>query len=258
MWRVLAALLSSSSADIATVPTMPTGSYILGMLAPTAKFMFYAFALLLFVILLTLVAASERARANAAERAQPAPLQFLSRACLACGDLSADQLCDIGCPSCADCTLRWYRSETQPSCLGCGERPSRAIVDAVISHAARIGATTGPLRVVGAEETARWHGTPRTARQQARLSPRSAQRVARDFRALRRDAANLGIAPCPRCGESVSHFREDGCHAVTCGACGATFCWLCRADGPYMCECDANCDYRCTACAPSPDDLDDS
>eukprot|EP00747_Dinoflagellata_sp_TGD_P124652 gnl/TRDRNA2_/TRDRNA2_174035_c4_seq12.p1 gnl/TRDRNA2_/TRDRNA2_174035_c4~~gnl/TRDRNA2_/TRDRNA2_174035_c4_seq12.p1 ORF type:complete len:277 (-),score=17.12 gnl/TRDRNA2_/TRDRNA2_174035_c4_seq12:56-793(-) len=40
---------------------------------------------------------------------------------------------------------------------------------------------------------------------------------------------------CPGCGEGILHYRNDGCHTMTCKRCNKQFCYVCGA--PYPCRC---------------------
>ncbi len=31
---------------------------------------------------------------------------------------------------------------------------------------------------------------------------------------------------CPRCNEAVTHYKDDGCHSVSCPACACSFCYV--------------------------------
>lgn len=163
-----------------------------------------------------------------------------------------------GCDACVTCTCTWFRSTRDPACARCNGPASLEMINAVIAHTRSLRLTTGPLRVVGAEEAARWRGEPLSAaaggRAAAPVSPRSSARQARDFRALKREAPKLGVKPCPSCGESCQHFKNDGCHSVECGECGLCFCYVCGGtDGDCACT---DCSSACVHCADVPDGVD--
>jgi hypothetical protein len=137
--------------------------------------------------------------------------------CCACAESceSFPKCFENNCSACALCTLQWYRSQRAPTCVNCGVPASRAQIRKTISISKAIGETMGPLREVGPEEEARWLGVePPAAQPRTPLSPRSSSRAARDYRALKREAPKIGVKECPACGESIQHFKNDGCHSV--------------------------------------------
>ena len=55
---------------------------------------------------------------------------------------------------------------------------------------------------------------------------------------------------CPRCQTPITHFRDHGCHHITCGHCRAEFCYVClRPYGGERCGCPVFCGDRCNCLA---------
>lgn len=61
---------------------------------------------------------------------------------------------------------------------------------------------------------------------------------------------------CPNCSMPISHFRDHGCHHITCGYCKHQFCWLCTTSWlsrpsnhacPMMCNASCGC-VPCDSC----------
>ena len=180
------------------------------------------------------------------------------RLCPSCNEPRGEDFpkCEVhGCDVCVTCTCTWFRANRDPACAQCECHPSRATITAVVMFTRSLGLQAGPLRIVGPEEAARWRGEIlSSAVGVAPVSPRTSARLARDFRALRREAPKLGVKPCPSCGESCQHFKNDGCHSVECGECGIQFCYACGStEGDCGCP---DCGDECEHCADVPDGFD--